>query len=214
MTRGPSSGPLPDRPDLKPGSPIPREPRPWFTGLLARHSYLYGHLRVWRRVAALRAGTDPSIEFHRGELVIFAPGGADELARLLPQTRAALSALRQSVRSRGDDLVVSIAQPSVVVDPEQAAASFPLFGLEHEPASLRGPGRALLALLDELDIAACDPTEALADSAASGEPPHFVFDGHWNAVGHQVVAQELVACEALQQVASLGSPTTRDRSGP
>lgn len=191
------SGPAPSStpaPHLVPGEPIPRERRPLIVTLLARHSYLYAHLAVWTRVAAIRAGSDEQIEFRRKELLIFTPEGSADLARLLPTTRAALASLRDVVRAHGDELVVSIAPPAFAVHPERAQDTLPLYGLQVDSQALQAPGQAVLALLDELGIVGCDTSAPLAAAVAAGAEPYFVFDGHWNPEGHRVVAQAIEGC--------------------
>jgi hypothetical protein len=187
---------------LREGEPIPREAVGWLESILGRHSYLYAHVTVFGRVRALRAGRGSEAEFRRNELCIFAPEGEGRLAALLPGTRAALAGLRDAARARGDRLLVAVAPPAFAVDPARAQDTLPIFGLAVTDQGLRAPGQAVLAMLADLGVEACDLTPALAEAVARGERPFFTFDGHWTPRGHALVAKTLAArLEALPPAA-------------
>jgi hypothetical protein len=172
------------------GADIPRPETPPLQALLLRRSRLYAHWRVRSRRASLLSGADPDRERWRQELVLFSSEGRGELGRMLPQTREALHRLQQATRQRGDDLLVAVAPPAFVVDPQRAAATFGLVGLDPARAALDAPRQAVLSILGELGIAACDLTEPLRSASA----PYFIYDGHWTTEGHTVVAETLSRC--------------------
>lgn len=176
--------------NLPEGADIPRERTPPLRALLLRHSRLYAHWRVWQRRAALQDGADPDRERWRQELVLFSTEGRNELRRMLPQTREALRRLQQATRQRQDDLIVAVAPPAFVVDPDRAAATFAVVGLDPASMALDAPRQAVLQILDELNIPACDLTEPLRQAT----DPYFVYDGHWTAEGHTVVAETMSRC--------------------
>lgn len=175
---------------LPEGADIPREHTSVLRAALLRHSRLYAHWRVWQRRAALQDGADPDRERWRQELVLFSTEGHNELRRLLPQTREALRHLHQAARQRQDDLVVAIAPPAFVIDPERASATFSVVGLDPASMDLDAPRQAVRQILDELGIPTCDLAEPLRQAA----DPYFVYDGHWTAEGHTVVAEALSQC--------------------
>jgi len=175
---------------LPEGADIPRQPTPPLEAFLLRRSRLYAHWRVWSRRTALVSGTDPDRERWRQELVLFSDSGQRELKRLLPQTREALRRLQQATRQRGDELIVAVAPPAFVVEPDRAEATFEVVGLDPSTAALDAPRQAVLSVLRELDIAACDLTEPLRGASAA----YFVYDGHWTVEGHTIVAETLSQC--------------------
>ena len=175
---------------LPEGADIPRPATAPTTAWLLKHSHLYAHARVWARRAALARGGDPDRERWRQELVLFSREGQRELQRLLPRTREALQRLQQDARQRGDRLLVAVAPPAFVVEPERAAATFAVVGLDAAQMDLDAPERAVLGLLSELGIPACPLTPALRDTPDA----YFVYDGHWTPAGHATVASTLQKC--------------------
>ena len=94
---------------------------------------------------------------------------------------------------------MAAAPPRAPAVPIVLAARLPLEMLQShapgcaaDPASmaLDAPRQAVLQILDELNIPACDLTEPLRQAA----DPYFVYDGHWTTEGHTVVAETLSRC--------------------
>jgi hypothetical protein len=111
---------------------------------------------------------------------------------LVRETEAALRALKASV---GDDpLLVALAPPPFSVDPARLAATWRLLGLDPAKAQPDRPRDLVLGLLEALDIPGCDLTPALRAAVAEGRDPYFTHDGHWNEVGHAIVAERIEAC--------------------
>lgn len=156
------------------------------------HSVLLACLRVAERRHAVESGRDPAGARLSEELSLYSVGGAARLDTLMRSTSAALAEFRDEARAHGDRAVVAIAPPSFAVDPEMAARLLAQFRVT-DP-DIDAPRRALLAALDALGLPACDLTPPLAAAVARGESPYFRFDGHWNAVGHRVVAETLAEC--------------------
>lgn len=175
---------------LPEGADIPRPATPGWQKLLLRRSRLYAHWRVWQRRASLLSGDDPDRERWRQELVLFTQDGRSELKRLLPKTREALQRLQLATRQRGDDLIVAVAPPAFVVEPDRADATFAVVGLDPARADLDAPRLAVMGLLQQEGIAACDLTEPLRGAEAG----YFVYDGHWTVEGHTIVAETLSRC--------------------
>lgn len=154
---------------------------------LFRNSALYAHVRVAQRRAAVSGGKD--IANWRQELELFHQDG--DLGRVVPTSRKALQEARDFTQAQGDDLVVLVAPPAFQIHAERAAGTMEMVGLDPERMALDAPRQALLEILDELDIATCDPTDALM---AADEDVYFRYDGHWNARGHEVVGEVLADC--------------------
>ena len=161
---------------------------------LMTHSFLYGRIRVWYRLQALRGGTHHSLPRWRTELALFTTGGKKLLADLMPTTKNALRELRDTTRRRGHKLLVALAPPAFSVDQQRADVTFQMVG--HDPATrdLDAPTRALIKALEQLKVEACDLTAALRKANRSGPPTYFTFDGHWTPHGHQVVSRRLEQC--------------------
>jgi len=180
------------------GSLIPRDPVPFSTRILLRHSYIYAHYRVWNSRNELKSGDNPSRERWRSELAIFTRSGANKLQQLIPQTRQALTQLRDTVRERGDELIVAIAPPAFAIHTERAEATFSVVGLDAGQAELNAPNRAVKNILQQLQVPMCELTPALQAAEANGESLYFTYDGHWTEAGHAVVANTLQHCMGSQ----------------
>ncbi len=181
------------RSEREPPPPPPEPPKPsalerW----LITHSWLYGYGQLAVARLALRAPDASERQRLAEELGIFATEGQQGLQRHLGETRRALGALRDEALARGDGLLVAVAPPVFAVDPERAEPTLAMVGLEG--ADTDAPRRALLALLAEEGIPACDLGPALAEALAQGEHPYLLLDGHWSEAGHRAVASALELC--------------------
>ena len=181
-------------PPMPEGSDIPRESIPAFTRFLLRHSHLYAHWRVLQRRSTVSSGTDHNAERWKQELMIFTTDGQHNLVQFSQQTKKALQQLRDDVKARGDELIVAVAPPAFVIETDRAHATFDVVGLDPAKMDLDAPRRATLDLLNRLNIPACDLTPPLQAAAAAGGELYFIYDGHWTAEGHAVVAQTLQGC--------------------
>lgn len=180
---------------LVPGRSIPRPPISALTRFLMGHSHLWVRWEHFRRARALAGPEAAHAAAWRAALLPFTAEGADQLAALLPATRQALADLSAAAGQRGHRLVVALAPPAFVVHPERMAATFSLVGLDPDRGRFDAPRQALLGLLRELGLQACDLSPALL-GAVGDRPLYFPWDGHWTAAGHAVVAQRLAACIA------------------
>jgi hypothetical protein len=167
-------------------------PRMSLLARLAAYSRLVGHARLLQRQRDLR---DPQGFEHqrlREQLLYFSGEGTEPLQRALGPTRHQLEELRDEADRRGDRLVVGVAPPLIAVDRARAEATLALVGLQ-QPA-VDAPQRAVLALLEQLGVQACDLTPALREAQQRGEQLYLLLDGHWSTRGHAVAAQALEAC--------------------
>ncbi len=179
---------------IPPGSPVARARTGLAQRLLMRTSYLYARYLVWQRQQWLESGQDPLRERWQDELSIFTSSGRARLTQLVDQMRPPLTALRDEVRSRHDNLMVAVAAPAFVIHPERVGPTFSVMGLDPATAELDAPRVAMLHLLRRLGIRACDLTPDLQAAAATGQELHFTYDGHWTPAGHAVVARTIAGC--------------------
>ena len=189
-------GRLKENRGVVPNRPIPRPPVAASTRLLMRWSHAYVRYRVWRRSRSLNALAGQHRARWRDELQIFSAEGAARLDALLPHTRAALAELRQLATSQADPLVVAVAPPAIAVHPERLAPTFAQVGLDPAQARPDAPATAVLGILEELGIPACDLTGDLQHAARQGEAVYLEWDGHWTAAGHRAAGEALARCIA------------------
>ena len=178
----------------KTGDPLPAQKVSFFTRWLMAHSYLYGRVRVWLRLQALRDGTHHSLPRWKTELSLFTRGGQALLEDLTRTTAGALSELRAETQRRGHKLLVVLAPPAFQVDPARTAPTLEMVGIDPASADLDAPLRALKEVLAEQQIAACDLVPALRKATAAGVRTFYMYDGHWTPDGHQVVARTIASC--------------------
>lgn len=165
-------------------TPHPR-PEPGWTD----RSVLFAFARVAWRARAIAQGS-PERERFRRELEPFSEQGRATLEAQLPATEAALTALRDAAARAGDPLLVVVAPPSFALDPERAASTLGLVGLDPARAALSAPGQAVLGLLARLGVAACD----LGPPLARTEGAWLTFDGHWTPAGNAAAAAAVADC--------------------
>jgi len=179
-------------------TPPPPPPEAQHVGAVERwlitHSYLYGYGRLAMARAALRTTNAEERQRLADELGIFASSGGDRLQSAIEETRHAVRALRDEAQQRGDTLMVAVAPPVFAVDDDRTAPTLALVGLEGVDPD--APRRAMLELLREEAVPACDLSPPLRAAAIDGEHPYLLLDGHWSVSGHAVVAQELANCLA------------------
>lgn len=150
----------------------------------------YAHV-AWNHRLALEDGDGAGARFRR-DVEVYTYLGRPLLDRQLPPTERALEQLRDAARERGDRLLVAVAPPAFLVEPEMLARLLTEFELP--TVGSEAPRIVALELLERLGVASCDLTPALIQSQARGERPYLRFDGHWNRTGHAVVADAIAAC--------------------
>ena len=69
-------------------------------------------------------------------------------------------------------------------------------GLDPAQAWPDAPATAVLGILEELGIPACDLTGDLQHAARQGEAVYLEWDGHWTAAGHRAAGAALARCIA------------------
>ena len=155
---------------------------------LARWSRLYAHVLAWKIARDQRS--DPRIQEMADELLPYV--NMERLEALLPATQAALQRTAALCAQLEIPCVVSWAPPAHVVHPERAGATFDIFELD---AQLSDPARLLQTVQSVLprDTISCDPGPALQE-AAQTDPLYFVFDPHWNPMGHRIAGQADADC--------------------
>ena len=59
--------------------------------------------------------------------------------------------------------------------------------------ALDGPGDAVMAMLSQMQIPACDLRPPLRQAHAAGQATYLQYDGHWSVDGHAVVGQAIAS---------------------
>jgi lysophospholipase L1-like esterase len=170
--------------------------QPWPLRLLRERSFLFAQAQVLIRQRQLAGSSDQPLRMSQWQRELEAHGAEAQqvITRSLSANREALAWLKRLCDEADQRLVVALAPPLIAIDQRRLAPTFELAGLSPQGADPHAPTRAIEALLAELDIPSCDLTPALEASQAAGEDPYLVYDGHWSARGHQVVADALQAC--------------------
>ena len=106
----------------------------------------------------------------------------------LSRTRGALRGFAEF--SEDTTCAIAIAPPVFAVHTDRAAPTMEAFGVDGE-LDLRRPAREVIKVLSK-DIPALDLGPPL-EAAAPHQALYFVYDGHWNAAGHALVAEQLAS---------------------
>lgn len=168
-------------------------PRPHISSLekwLLQHSYIFAHYRIWKKQQEVRSGKSISQRNWRDELSIFSKVGHHRLQQLSIQTQAALKNFRAVCHRHNIEPLIVIAPPAFVIDQKRLAATFQLVGLDETQATPNIPQQTVLKIASDLQLPVCDLTPALSKESSS----YFIFDGHWNAMGHRIVADTIQQC--------------------
>ena len=150
----------------------------------------YAHVAVQHRLS-LR-DDNPRGDGFREQLAIYTFPGRPRLDSLLRPTRGAFEHLRDAARERNDRLLVVVAPPGFLIEPEALEKVLTQYGLP--TVGTEAPLTLALSMLDELGIPSCDLTPALTTAWMRGDRPYLRFDGHWNATGHAVAAEVIASC--------------------
>lgn len=163
---------------------------------LSRRSVLYGMWEMGQRRRKIASGESRDAERWKGELALFHNEGTGRLDQMLRSSRPSLRALRDQARKAGDRLIVAVASPAFAVEDHRTAATLELVGLDAAGAQVTAPEDGVMRMLQAEGIQGCALSPDLRAAYAAGEQVYLDFDGHWNARGHQIVAQSLAACAA------------------
>lgn len=176
------------------GSTFPARPP-----ILSRNDRIFGGFALYFHYRAWQLAKDPtkarSLQHMRGEVELFSQGM--DLRNVLGPTQTALQELESFAARRGIPLVIAVAPPAFALDDAATVDALRMVGLTGRAADVRAPARALATVLPR-SARTVDLREPLAAGNAEGRT-YFIFDGHWTARGHRVVAQALAApvAEAL-----------------
>ncbi len=175
-----------------------KAPRPWPLRVLMERSFLVAQAQVALRQRQLASRADQPLRMSQWQRELKAHSAEAQavIMQSMAANREALSWLAELCDGADQRLVVALAPPLIAVDQRRLAPTFELAGLDPQGADPHAPTRAIEALLGELGIESCDLTPALVASQGAGEEPYLVYDGHWSARGHEVVAEALDACLA------------------
>lgn len=133
-----------------------------------------------------RVGTDFRLDEFRDEVAPFSDPNA--LDPIIGPTARALGRYRDACRDLGVACGVALVPPAYVVHRERQTSTFEAFGLALNPDQIERPAAAILDAVPG-KIATIDLTAALR--AAADERPYLLFDPHFSAAGHRIVADQL-----------------------
>jgi len=194
----PAEKPDPNRPkpedgpqDRGAGSALRLSPLKRF---LFKHSAIYAYARVAARRALVTRKNDPTGFHFKRELEFFSKKYPNRLTPAINDAKRPLIQLRDLARERGDKVIVAVAPTSFAMDPTLAADTLETFGFSREEADVDLSRIQMMGAITEIGLPGCDLTPALRQAYAGGDRPYFRFDGHWNAIGHGVVAGALSRC--------------------
>ena len=162
-------------------------PPPERSGLLkalARTSRVVAYVLMWSDLKA--AESDFRIAEFKDEILPFA--GRDHLNPLMPPTRSAIQRFSDGCRELRVRCGVALVPPAYVVHPERLKRTFEAFGLDPSTADTDMPQRMVRSAVSH-PMPVIDLTQALQEGA--DRSPYLVFDPHFSAEGHDIVADAL-----------------------
>jgi len=118
-------------------------------------------------------------------------GHRDEVGEMWRRTALILQALQRDVQAAGGRLAVLYVPARFEINDtamEEIDTRFHL-GLRKAPNRIF---KQLKSICDAAGIPVLDPRPALRAAERPGRPAYYPNDGHWNAIGNAVAAQELV----------------------
>lgn len=133
-----------------------------------------------------RLGADFRIDEFRDEVAPFAD--AEALDPIIGPTARALQRYRDACRDLDVVCGLALVPPAYVVHTERQKSTFDAFGLALDPAQIERPAAAILGAVPS-SISTIDLTAALR--AGAEHRPYLVFDPHFSAAGHRIVADQL-----------------------
>ncbi|MCK6507483.1 GDSL-type esterase/lipase family protein [Myxococcota bacterium] len=174
-------------------------------------SAVYLHWSAWRRSREL--ATDPAVRHHRGQVALFS-AGADLRGEEGP-TREALRELALVADALGVPARVALAPPAFALHEADTSRALEMVGLP-PAADPTAPARLVAGLVPP-GVEVLDLRPALLEGEEEGRTS-FIFDGHWNPHGHEVVAEALTPflgpALARRQEAPAAAPGPRPDSPP
>ena len=164
--------------------------------LLTRYSYLYTLLRYARRVVRSQSTSEAvPLEWSDGVILQLRPDYQLDHAQHAVEGGAVFEIVLNSIRAIDAEATAEGTRTLVVLQPSKEEIYLPFVGKE----SLDISGR-LRATLTELGIDYLDLRPAFVRNAEQGERLFFSNDGHPNAAGYRLIAEELstyIETEAL-----------------
>lgn len=202
----------------KPATTVGGRTKAW----LVAHSCIYDLTRqavkrnfVWYKLA-LRWGVatlERSPDYDGNELKTPLTFGcwdevySDEIKYCWELTAALLERLRDDVHANHAELLVMLVPNLIQFDEQALRNARKMYGLTENQRPER-IGEELARVCARLQIGYLDPTSALHDrQRQTGRPTYFREDGHWNALGHEVIADVLYqALKPEAQASAAGKP--------
>ena len=144
---------------------------------------LLARLRLWRPIP--RTAT-------RLELRVYERRRVEEVEGAWAKTAAILADLQREAESRGARLLAVHVPSRLEIDDRTWRLSRRLYGWDEEGWDRRRVAERLQAIGAQVGLPVLDLTGPLRRANdGGGERPYFIYDGHWTAFGHRVVAQEI-----------------------
>ena len=155
----------------------------------SRRSYLYAHWKIYQR--AKRFQQDPQAHGKwKSELMLYTNPNTPQ--KMIDSTEQVFRELARTLPP--EKLMVAIASPYFVVEPERRKTTFDMVQLPIQDVQINRPIKLLTNILDKFQIPHCDLSPALQKAHKQGTKQYLSFDGHWTSAGHKTVATTIQQC--------------------
>jgi len=206
--------PVPPPPASSPGAEV--RPSPEGAAALAwlQDRLWYGAPKAYNVLA--RTGIWPPIQPHHPpmQLKVYKRKPVAEIEDAWERTAAIIEALGREVRAHGAQLVLAYVPSRMEVSERDWDLTRLQYGMDDEHWDRGKVLSRLVQIGQGAGLRVLDLTRALRREEGFRRGPYYVYDGHWNALGHRAVARELEAYLRGQGLLPRGQVTTRASAIP
>lgn len=192
----PANTPLVDpgpRPPIVPRGP--NVPTLWGSTLLAvlAERIYTGAPRTYERLASYGLVDPVEHETIGDELRVYRVRGGPEIDRAFAQTSGLIDRFARDVEADGGKLVIVHVPARFEVSERDWELTLVRYGLNADVWDRRRVATAIESAAKAAGASFFDPTDALRATSGAFREPYFVYDGHWNELGHSVVGESLAS---------------------